>query len=205
MKKIIIGIQILILVLILIKAASVIGLIKRTDFLSATSLMTRQALAESTVASPAAGKMPSVLRQPVNETAADDLTTVRDLATALAAKKSELDKRESNLRAEEQRLLALKKEITDKIVLLKSQEEKLTSALENHKADDLKRYKDMAKVYESAPPAKAGKMLEQLDIKTAAGITMNMKKDKAGAVWGYITPQKAAAITKEITQAGGRL
>ncbi len=205
MKKIIIGIQILILVLILIKAASVVGLIKKTDFLSATSLMTRQALAESTVASPAAGKMPSVLRQPVNETAADDLTTVRDLATALAAKKSELDKRESNLRAEEQRLLALKKEITDKIVLLKSQEEKLTSALENHKADDLKRYKDMAKVYESAPPAKAGKMLEQLDIKTAAGITMNMKKDKAGAVWGYITPQKAAAITKEITQAGGRL
>ncbi|MEQ8153036.1 MAG: hypothetical protein ABRQ32_09045 [Smithellaceae bacterium] len=205
MKKMIIGIQILILVLILIKAASVIGLIKRTDFLSATSLMTRQALAESTVASPAAGKMPSVLRQPVNETAADDLTTVRDLATALAAKKSELDKRENNLRAEEQRLLALKKEITDKIVLLKSQEEKLTSALENHKADDLKRYKDMAKVYESAPPAKAGKMLEQLDIKTAAGITMNMKKDKAGAVWGYITPQKAAAITKEITQAGGRL
>ncbi|MEQ8253380.1 MAG: hypothetical protein ABRQ28_02210 [Smithellaceae bacterium] len=205
MKKMIIGIQILILVLILIKAASVIGLIKKTDFLSATSLMTRQALAESTVASPAAGKMPSVLRQPVNETAANDLTTVRDLATALAAKKSELDKRESNLRAEEQRLLALKKEITDKIVLLKSQEEKLTSALENHKADDLKRYKDMAKVYESAPPAKAGKMLEQLDIKTAAGITMNMKKDKAGAVWGYITPQKAAAITKEITQAGGRL
>ena len=205
MKKIIIGIQILILVLILIKAASVVGLIKKTDFLSATSLTTRQALAESTVASPAAGKMPSALRQPVNETAADDLTTVRDLATALAAKKSELDKRESNMRAEEQRLLALKKEITDKIVLLKSQEEKLTSALENHKADDLKRYKDMAKVYESAPPAKAGKMLEQLDIKTAAGITMNMKKDKAGAVWGYITPQKAAAITKEITQAGGRL
>ncbi|MEQ8163052.1 MAG: hypothetical protein ABRQ34_05990, partial [Smithellaceae bacterium] len=70
MKKIIIGIQILILVLILIKAASVVGLIKKTDFLSATSLMTRQALAESTVASPAAGKMPSVLRQPVNETAA---------------------------------------------------------------------------------------------------------------------------------------
>lgn len=205
MKKIIIGIQILILVLILIKAASVVGLIKKTDFLSATSLTTRQALAESTVASPAAGKMPSALRQPVNETAADDLTTVRDLATALAAKKSELDKRENSLRAEEQRLLALKKEITDKIVLLKSQEEKLTSALENHKADDLKRYKDMAKVYESAPPAKAGKMLEQLDIKTAAGITMNMKKDKAGAVWGYITPQKAAAITKEITQAGGRL
>ncbi|NTW76839.1 MAG: hypothetical protein HGB33_03520 [Syntrophaceae bacterium] len=204
MKKILIGIQILILVLILIKAASVVGLIKKTDYLSATSLITRQALAESPVASPASGKMPSALGQPLNETAGDDLTTVKDLASALAAKKSELDKRESGLRVEEQRLLALKKEITDKILLLKGQEEKLTSALESNKADEVKRYKDMAKVYESAPPAKAGKMLEQLDIKTAAGITMNMKKDKAGAVWGYITPQKAAAITKEITHTGGR-
>ena len=62
----------------------------------------------------------------------------------------------------------------------------------------------MAKVYEATPAAKAGKMLEQLDIKTAAGITMNMKKDKAGAIWGYVNPQKAVEITKEITRAGGR-
>ena len=204
MKKILMGIQILILVLILVKVASVIGLIKKTDFLSATSLIPRQARAESPMASPAAGKMPAALGQQLNERTGDDLTTVKDLASALAAKKSDLDKRESGLRVEEQRLLALKKEITDKILLLQSQEEKLTSALESHRADEVKRYKDMAKVYESAPPAKAGKMLEQLDIKTAAGITMNMKKDKAGAVWGYITPQKAAAITKEITQAGAR-
>jgi len=204
MKKILIGIQILIIFLILIKVASVVGLIKKTDFLSATSLIPRQAMAESPVASPASGKMPSSLGQQYNETTGDDLTAVKDLASALTARKSELDKREIGLRTEEQRLLALKKEITDKILLLKNQEEKLTSALESSKADEVKRYKDMAKVYESAPPAKAGKMLEQLDIKTAAGITMNMKKDKAGAVWGYITPQKAAAITKEITQAGGR-
>lgn len=204
MKKILIGIQILIIFLILIKVASVVGLIKKTDFLSATSLIPRQAMAESPVASPASGKMPSSLGQQYNETTGDDLTTVKDLASALTARKSELDKREIGLRTEEQRLLALKKEITDKILLLKSQEEKLTSALESSKADEVKRYKDMAKVYESAPPAKAGKMLEQLDIKTAAGITMNMKKDKAGPVWGYITPQKAAAITKEITHAGVR-
>jgi flagellar motility protein MotE (MotC chaperone) len=31
---------------------------------------------------------------------------------------------------------------------------------------------------------------------------MNMKKDKAGAIWGYITPQKAVDITKEITKVG---
>jgi len=204
MKKLLIGVQILVLVLILTKIASVAGLLKKADFMSATSLITKQALAQPPIKSMASGTMTSSLGQSSNEASADTLATERDLATALASRKNDLDKRESSLRAEEQRLLALKKEITDKISLLKSQEEKLTSALEASKAEDVKRYKDMAKVYESAPPAKAGKMLEQLDIKTAAGITMNMKKDKAGAVWGYITPQKAAAITKEITHTGGR-
>lgn len=204
MKKLLIGVQILVLVLILTKIASVAGLLKKADFMSATSLITKQALAQPPIKSTASGAISSSLGQLSNEASADTLATERDLATALASRKSDLDKRESSLRTEEQRLLALKKEITDKIALLKSQEEKLTSALEASKAEDVKRYKDMAKVYESAPPAKAGKMLEQLDIKTAAGITMNMKKDKAGAVWGYITPQKAAAITKEITHTGGR-
>jgi flagellar motility protein MotE (MotC chaperone) len=42
-------------------------------------------------------------------------------------------------------------------------------------------------------------MLEKLDVKTAAGITMNMKRDKAGIIWGYLSPQKAIEITREIT------
>jgi flagellar motility protein MotE (MotC chaperone) len=198
MKKLLIGVQILILVLILIKVASVFGLVEKSDILSAASSITSQALAQSPVTSPVAAG------QPLNDASDDSLVKERELATALLAKKKELDNRENTLRKEEQRLFALRKEITDKILLLKSQEEKLTSVLEASKASDVKRYKDMAKVYDAAPPAKAGKMLEQLDIKTAAGITMNMKKDKAGAVWGYITPQKAAEITREITHAGGR-
>ena len=204
MKKLLIGVQILILVLILTKVASVVGLVKKSDILSAASLITSQALAQPPAASPASGAAsvvtPVASGQPANETSDDSLVKERDLATALLAKKNELDNRENTLRTEEQRLLALRKEITDKIVLLKSQEEKLTSVLEASKTAEVKRYKDMAKVYEATPPAKAGKMLEQLDIKTAAGITMNMKKDKAGAIWGYISPQKAVEITKEITR-----
>jgi len=208
MKKLLIGVQLLILVLILTKIASIVGLVKKSDFLSAASLITSQALAEPPAASRVSGASSVVAQSasghPANETSDDGLAKERDLAAALLAKKNELDNRENNLRTEEQRLLALRKEITDKIVLLKSQEEKLTSVLEASKAAEVKRYKDMAKVYEATPAAKAGKMLEQLDIKTAAGITMNMKKDKAGAIWGYVNPQKAVEITKEITRAGGR-
>jgi flagellar motility protein MotE (MotC chaperone) len=202
MKKLLIVAQILILILILTKVALLIGLVKKSDIMPATSLITSQALAQQRPASTAPLMAPP--QDQMANGAEDNLAKEKDLASALIARKNELDNREKNLRAEEQRLLALKKEITDKIALLKSQEEKLTSSLETSKTAETKRYKDMAKVYEAAPPAKAGKMLEQLDVKTAAGLTMNMKKDKAGAIWGYITPQKAAEITREITRNGGR-
>ena len=60
--------------------------------------------------------------------------------------------------------------------------------------------KDLAKVYEAAPPQKAAAMLEKFEIRTAAGITINMKRERAGLIWGYLTPQKAVAITHEITR-----
>ena len=133
----------------------------------------------------------------------DILTQQRDLASALAAKKTELDNRENALRVDEQRLMALRKDITEKMTILKAQEEKLAAQMDATREEDIKRFKDMAKVYENTPPAKAGPMLEKLDTKTAAGITMNMKKDKAGALWAYISPQKAVDITREITRNGG--
>ena len=217
MKKSIIVVEVILLILILAKLASVFGLLSKTDISPDTSLAPAQAMAQqpadpkpadTKAAAAAPGAIPAALvAAPAvvkkdKETLEEDLSKQRDLAAALLAKKAELDNRETALRSEEQRLLTLRKEITEKITLLKGQQEKLTAILDANQAADLKRYKEMAKVYEAAPPAKAGAMLEKLDTKTAAGITMNMKKDKAGAIWGYISAQKAVEITKEITRAG---
>jgi flagellar motility protein MotE (MotC chaperone) len=131
---------------------------------------------------------------------ADGLAKQRDLFTSLEVKKNDLEKKEQFLRAEEQRLLVLKQEIVQKIDLLRAQEEKLNAASDVQKTAEGKKLKELAKVLESTPPAKAGVMLEQLDVKTAAGITMNMKSDKAGAIWGFISPQKAKEIMGEITR-----
>jgi flagellar motility protein MotE (MotC chaperone) len=215
MKKLLIVIQVVILILIIVKVATVVGLPKKIDILPDASLMANNAIAQQNSANPVpeGTSAPAVsattsapIQQaapPAKENTDDNLTKQRDLASALLAKKIELDNRDNALRAEEQRLLTLRKEITDKITLLKSQEEKLTAIIEATQTSEVKRYKEMAKVYEATPPAKAGSMLEKLDTKTAAGITMNMKKDKAGAIWGFISPQKAVEITKEITKAGG--
>ena len=130
----------------------------------------------------------------------DPLQKERDLFDFLQKKQKELDTRESIVKAEEQKIVALKKEIMEKIDALKSLETQLSSKLDADKTNDIKRLKDLAKVYEATPPQKAAAMLEKLEVRTAAGITINMKRDRAGLIWGYLTPQKAVAITNEITR-----
>jgi len=210
MKKLIIVTQIFIAVLILIKVVSYFGVLQKFN-ISADTTITSSALAQpkalpGKVASDVSvNKQAAALKTPpvVKDAMEDILLQQRDLAQALAAKKSELDNRENALRADEQRLVAMRKDITEKMAILKVQEEKLAVQLDTAREEDVKRYKEMAKVYDATPPAKAGPMMEKLDTKTAAGITMNMKKDKAGALWAYISPQKAVDITKEITRSGG--
>jgi len=127
----------------------------------------------------------------------------RALLYSIQKRQTELSQKEDALRADTERLAILKKEISDKIEILRQIETRLNAALEAEKTADGKRLKDMAKVYEAMPPAKAGTMLAKLDVKTAAGITINMKRDRAGAIWGYLEPQKAVDITNEITRQGG--
>jgi flagellar motility protein MotE (MotC chaperone) len=128
------------------------------------------------------------------------LTKERTLETALQAKLQQLEQREGLLKTEEQRLLALRLELTEKIDALRALQQQISTATETYKAEESKKIKELARVYEAMPPAKAGAMLETLDIQTAAGITMNMKRDKAGNIWGYLSPKKAVDITKEITR-----
>lgn len=137
---------------------------------------------------------------PVRDVVADPLSQERSLMQTLELKRQELDNRESRMVAEEQRIQTLKQEIVAKIDMLRGLEDRLGTVMEGEKSSENKKYKDLAKVYDSAPPDKVGSMLEQMDVKTAAGITMNMKRDKAGAVLGYLSPQKAIEITREITR-----
>jgi flagellar motility protein MotE (MotC chaperone) len=165
----------------------------------ATIASVNQAMAQ-TPAVPAIQPSPRDLQHPPRDVLGESLTKERTLEEALQAKLQNLEQREEVLKKEEQRLLALKLELTEKIDALRLLQQRITSATEAFKTEETKRIKDLARVYEAMPPAKAGAMLETLDTPTAAGITMNMKRDKAGMIWGYLSQKKAAEITKEITR-----
>jgi flagellar motility protein MotE (MotC chaperone) len=149
-------------------------------------------------------KPAKAIAQTENPSLREDMVSPdRALLYSLQKRQTELNQKEEALKVDEQRLAALRKEISDKIETLKQIEAKLNATLDAEKGADGKRYKDLAKVYEAMPPAKAGVMLAKLDVKTAAGITIHMKRDRAGAIWGHLEPQKAVDITNEITRQGG--
>jgi len=191
MKKAIIFCEILVVLFIIVKLISFSGIFSKMDGSGVASWFLGLASADPSIRP---GGPQDVDEQLINE---------RKLLASLMERQKQLDSREVFLKAEEKRLDALKKEIVQKIDNLKTLEEKLTVPLEATATADEKRFKDLAKVYEAAPAQQVGTILEKMDTKTAAGILMNMNRNKAGVVWGHIAPARSVEIAKEITMAQG--
>ena len=196
MKNKLILLQVIVLILFVVRVVTLGDILQNLDAATTPAATTPAVPEKKTIAETSAkGVFPSGIDEKK-----DDMEKPRDILTALDKRKKELDQREGLVKSEEQRIATLKKDLLEKIDLIRAEQERLNAILETSKSADSKRYKELAKVYDATPPAKAGAMLEQLDVKTAAGITMNMKTAKAGILWGYLSPQKAMEITREITR-----
>jgi flagellar motility protein MotE (MotC chaperone) len=191
-KRIIIASQIVVIAFIVTKILFLTEGIQGTYVFSAFSL---DHLGQASAQTPANPPVPSP-----RDITDDGLKEERDLLALLQKKQKDLDARESAIKAEEEKIRALKNEVLEKIDALKALDDKLSAKLDIEKTNDDKRLKELAKVYEATPPQKAAAMLEKLETKTAAGITINMKRERAGLIWGYLDPQKAVEITREITK-----
>jgi flagellar motility protein MotE (MotC chaperone) len=199
LKKIVIALQVLVLLMFLAKVITLVDGFRNLSGGYGAMASVSQALAQ-TPAVPAVQPPSRAVQPPAPDALSEPFAKERTLEGALQAKLQNLEQREEFLKKEEQRILALKLELTEKIDTLRALQQQMTAATEAFKTEETKRLKDLARVYEAMPPAKAGAMLETLDTPTAAGITMNMKRDKAGTIWGYLSQKKAGEITKEITR-----
>jgi flagellar motility protein MotE (MotC chaperone) len=109
--------------------------------------------------------------------------------------------RERALKAEEERLLALRKEVEEKI----AKYEKLLGQLqekEKRKQDETNAKVDqLVKLFEGMPPDGAAARMAALDDEMAAAILVRMKTRKASAVLTLIEPKRVALIARKM--AGG--
>lgn len=190
MKKLIIACEILILFIFFAKIITAVGTIKSSGAVD-HFLAVEQASANSPTADS---------RKFSDSNIYGDSLLEKEFISSLLEEQKELKDREIFLKSEEKRLNSLKDEILSKFAELRIVQENLSVSLEQIKEIRNERYKNLAKVYESTPPAQASVMLEKLDKQTAAAIIINMSTKKAGAIWGYVDPQKGVDITKEITR-----
>jgi len=190
LKKLVIICEIAIIVIVLAKIVTFGDVMFRSDAVD-RCLSTNSAFADTSDDAIKKARMADVSE--------DSLLRERKLLKSLMEQKKSLDVREQNLKNAETNLATLKQEIISRIDELRELEGRLSVLVASIKEVEEEKYKGLAKIYESFPPAHAGSMLEKLDKETAAAIIMNMKSKKAGAVWEHMNSKKAVEITREIT------
>jgi len=125
--------------------------------------------------------------------AQDNIGKSINTVTGLAAK-------EEAIKREEERLKALRKEVDEKIEKYTKLLNELEEILRRVEAIQDETIMHIVKAYESMPPEEAAARLSVLDESTAIKILLKMRSRKAGVIIALIEPEKAASITKTITQ-----
>jgi flagellar motility protein MotE (MotC chaperone) len=190
MKKILIAFEIIVVSLLMVKIFAIGGIVKKLELYNVSLWSVNPALADSSSQTTGSTQ--------VKDAFEDALTNERTLMVSLEDRRRQLEDRENFIRFEEKRLNLLNKEIAGKIGILQGREGKTAVSQESDKEEN-KRIKELAKEYDATPPDKVATLFSKMDNKTAAGIIMQMKNKKAGAVWEFFNPEKAVEIAKTIT------
>lgn len=119
-------------------------------------------------------------------------------AAAPSDRAAELAERERAVKAEEERLLSLRKEVDAKI----AKYEKLLADAEarekRRQEEDEAKVDTLVKLFEGMTPESAAPRIEALDESMAAAILSRMKGRKAGNVLSAMEPKRAAALIRRM-------
>jgi len=130
----------------------------------------------------------------------DVFLSIQKEREALREREESLTEREEKVQREEARLQTVQRDIEHKLEMLVQIQTSLQELIQEKKSLENEVLKKLAKVYESTPPEQAGPMLSSLDVGLAAQILIRMDGRKAGKIWGYVSPDRASEISKEISR-----
>ena len=121
----------------------------------------------------------------------------------LDKKRNELDRKEKELTQKKEQLNKLKTEIETTLDNLAQKEKgidkKISQLITLKESMEEAELKKLAKVFEATPPEQAGPMFDKLDVELAAKILFRMKGRNAGKIWGYVDPDQAVRISRELS------
>jgi flagellar motility protein MotE (MotC chaperone) len=113
----------------------------------------------------------------------------------LQKERSEIAMRKNELKTLEEGVDKKLTEIEKKIAELKKLQSAIKALLAEKSAEEKKRIKDLAKIYEKMNPAKASLALSGLDQKLAADLLANMKIKAAAKILDQTSKQKTTQLS----------
>lgn len=117
----------------------------------------------------------------------------------------ELKSREEALKASEQRLNALKKDLNQRISTYENLLAKVQDALKELKAASGGNISRLVTVYEAMPPQSTADAVSGLDLETAVRIMLKMQPRKAAKVMARMSPAKVAQISSAMLGMGKKI
>lgn len=107
-----------------------------------------------------------------------------------------------NLRQKEIELKSLQEEVDKKLTELGKLREQLDQRLAQRDEEQLKKVRELAKMYEKMDPATAADVLASLDDDLAIGILGGIKSKTAGKILGSMEKDQAARLSKDYATLG---
>ncbi len=117
------------------------------------------------------------------------------LLALLRQKNLYLQKRDQDIRKEEQDLDFLKREMESKVKILKDLQRSLEGPVKKKKYQEQAKLQHLAGVYGAMEPARAAALLDKMDEDTVTKLFAIMKSKKVAPILARMSPDKAARIS----------
>ena len=118
-----------------------------------------------------------------------------DLLESLAARRKQLNIRETQLKLKENLLQAAQKQIDDRIAQLKALEEKIQNDLKKQDVLRQSQYRRLVKIYSSMKAKEAARIFNGLDMPVLVDLVRAMKAAVGSQILAKMEPQKARQLT----------
>lgn len=122
----------------------------------------------------------------------------RALLERLAERRRELEKRQSELDMRDTLLKAAEKKLQERLNELKDAEGRIVAATQQREEVELQRLKNLVTMYESMKAKEAAKIFEKLDIKLATDVARLIQPRRMSDILAQMTPESAQKLTVEL-------
>jgi flagellar motility protein MotE (MotC chaperone) len=122
------------------------------------------------------------------------------LASKLAERRTQLDKREQELLTRESLITVAEQRVDQKIKEMETLRTQLQGMLNQANTNQQQQLDNLVKIYETMKPPEAAKIFEALDQPVLMGVVQRMKPAKTAAIMAQMSPEKAKEITTAMTR-----